>query len=252
MTSQTNSDGPCLNGATCKSGRNSFVCHCAPGFDGAVCQFKSVSGHLIGSDSKGTRPGCTATTCRDGATCVERQDDYDGDVIVFCLCPPGADETVADMCFSDSSQQSTSGLFVASTIRPSIAAVKTSPVHDQLAVTGVILASTPAADERTTSRLAEQSMVLVVSVVVAGVVTVVVAVTVTVAVVFCVRRRQRSRGYAERSESAEATRCNDVIKTNNNHIVSAMTSQLQKNVSVDKTGRNLLPVGVRLNNELHQ
>ncbi|BES93149.1 N terminus of Notch ligand [Nesidiocoris tenuis] len=60
---------PCLNGATCIDGVNTFKCQCVPGYVGQLCQDEVDY--------------CIAKPCANGGTCSKHVNDYK------CVCKPG-------------------------------------------------------------------------------------------------------------------------------------------------------------------
>uniref|UniRef100_A0A146LSY1 Delta-like protein n=2 Tax=Lygus hesperus TaxID=30085 RepID=A0A146LSY1_LYGHE len=60
---------PCLNGATCIDGVNTFKCQCVPGYVGQLCQDEVDY--------------CIAKPCANGGTCSKHVNDYK------CSCKPG-------------------------------------------------------------------------------------------------------------------------------------------------------------------
>lgn len=92
MQCQTDVDecdsGPCLNGATCVDGIDSYQCICPPGFSGSQCQTDVDE--------------CLSGPCHTGATCLDRTLGY------TCVCPPGMTglhcELELDECLSNPCQ----------------------------------------------------------------------------------------------------------------------------------------------------
>ncbi|XP_078574850.1 uncharacterized protein LOC144861039 [Branchiostoma floridae x Branchiostoma japonicum] len=63
------SSAPCQNGATCQDGLNSFVCQCAPGYTGTLCETDIDE--------------CSSAPCQNGATCQDEVNTF------TCLCASG-------------------------------------------------------------------------------------------------------------------------------------------------------------------
>ncbi|XP_071789471.1 uncharacterized protein [Asterias amurensis] len=63
---------PCLNGATCLTGTNSYVCSCTAGFTGTNCQ-----------TATNPTPPCLSDPCQNGATCLPGTNSY------TCVCDAG-------------------------------------------------------------------------------------------------------------------------------------------------------------------
>uniref|UniRef100_A0A8C3R0R3 Sushi, von Willebrand factor type A, EGF and pentraxin domain-containing protein 1 n=1 Tax=Cyanoderma ruficeps TaxID=181631 RepID=A0A8C3R0R3_9PASS len=63
------SSSPCLNGAHCVDGKNSYSCTCAKGFTGLNCEVNIND--------------CDSSPCLNQATCVDALNSY------ICKCPPG-------------------------------------------------------------------------------------------------------------------------------------------------------------------
>ena len=67
--------GPCINGATCIPLANSFMCVCAQGYSGFLCQNQVDN--------------CANSPCLNGATCVNEVGSF------TCQCTP---EFTGDRC----------------------------------------------------------------------------------------------------------------------------------------------------------
>ena len=73
--------GPCMNSGSCYNGFGSYICSCSSGFTGRECQVQCPVGY-DGERCQNNINYCTSTSCHNGGTCIEGDDDYS------CTCPP--------------------------------------------------------------------------------------------------------------------------------------------------------------------